>query len=48
MKAFSKEKFKENEGFTEAEVRKHEWASKCDGKTVEELKKCLISYLKTG
>ena len=39
MKVFSKEKFKETQGITEAELRKHEWASRCDGKTVEELKK---------
>ena len=39
MKVFSKEKFKETQGITEVELRKHEWASRCDGKTVEELKK---------
>ena len=39
MKVFSKEKFKETQGITEAELRKHEWASRCDGKTVEEIKK---------
>ena len=39
MKVFSKEKFKETQGITEVELRKHEWANRCDGKTVEEIKK---------
>lgn len=39
MKVFSKKKFKEAQGYTEVEARKYSWVNKCDGKTVEELKK---------
>ena len=39
MKVFSKEKWKEDQGYTEVEAKKNSWVNDCEGKTVEQITK---------